>query len=134
LNKGTEVFKRYLTVFHGTLDAREFSYSYSPDSAVYLAFDSADMRKTWGCADDYAEAALGTASEWQAYIDGDVYGIAVERRVTISSTTTFQGESVPMPDVESWEEVDDSACWGYYGETYATEAAIELLEDYDNEA
>lgn len=130
MRKGTEVFKRFLRVFHGARDIREFSYSYSPDSAVYVAFDTADMRAEWGCSEDATDGAEGTAAEWQAYIDGDVYGVAVERRVTVSSVTTFQGEEVATDEAEEWEEIDGSDVWGHYGEAWAKEAAVIQMNYY----
>jgi len=130
MNKGIDVFKRYLTLFHGTQDIREFHYSYSPDSARYLAFDSADMRKVWGCAEDATDAAAGTAEEWQAYIDGDTYSIAVERRITASTVSYFQGEELGTEETEDWEELADTVCGGFYGEKWAREAAEELLSHY----
>jgi hypothetical protein len=130
MRKGMAVFQRYLTIFQGTNDYREFSYSYSPDSAVYVAFDTAELRKLWGCADDRTDGAEGTAAEWQAYIDGDVYGVALERRVTVASVTTFHGDTVATAEDEDWQEIDDTAVWGHYGESWATEAAIEALTDY----
>lgn len=133
LNKGTEVFKRYLTFFHGTKDIREFSYSYSPDSARYLAFDSAAMREEWGSAEDCNDAAAGTAEEWQAYIDGDTYSIAIERRITTSTVSYFQGEELQTEESEEWEELADTSCGGFYGEPWAREAAEELLSHYATE-
>lgn len=133
LNKGTEVFKRYLTLFHGTKDIRELHYSYSPDSARYLAFDSAAMRKEWGCAEDATDTAAGTAEEWQAYIDGDTYSIAVERRITTSTVSYFQGEELETEESEEWEELEDTPCGGYYVEKWAREAAEELLSHYAEE-
>lgn len=56
------------------------------------------------------------ASEWQAWLDGDVYGIAVQVREDAE-----YGE---------WEDVGDTAVWGFYGEQWAREAALEALADY----
>lgn len=133
MRKGMAIFQRYLGIFHGTNDYREFHYSYSPDSAVYVAFDSAAMRTEWACAEDATDGAEGTAAEWQAYIDGDVYGVAIERRVSVASVTTFEGETVAADETEEWQEVEDSAVWGHYGETWATQAAIDALPFYTKE-
>lgn len=130
MRKGIGVVERFLRIFHGARDVRTFHYSYSPDSAVYLAFDSAAMRKTWGCAEDLENGAEATATEWQAYIDGDVYGVRVERLVKVSSVTTFDGEEVDTEEAEDWETVDDSVLWGLYGEEYAKEVALDQLAMY----
>lgn len=56
------------------------------------------------------KAATGFVSEWQQYNDGDVYGIIIE---------------------DEKGAVLDS-CWGYYGESYATDEARGRLEElYD---
>lgn len=118
MRKGTEALERFLRIFHGTRDFRTFRYSSSPDSAVYVAFDSARMRGAWGCDEDATGGAQGTAAEWQAYIDGDVYVVAVEHRPDDST------------EDDDWEEVEDAAIRGFYGEKWATQAAIDQLHYY----
>jgi hypothetical protein len=58
-------------------------------------------------------------NEWRAYVEGDVWGYVVERKVDLSMTD--------CDVIESWEEVD--SCWGFYGEEWAEQAAVEALDD-----
>jgi hypothetical protein len=123
-----EMFARYLRIFHGTSDFRQFhSYSYQ-DSTVYVAFDSAAMVKEWGCTETPDEAAKGTADEWQAYIDGDVYVIQIERREQETRTRTFKGSEVFRSEREVW--TIQETVGGYYGEEYARSEAEEQLSYY----
>lgn len=126
-------FERYLRMFHGTRDFRTFGYSYMPDSAVYAAFDTAAMREEWGCAEDYAEAAGGDAEAWQAYIDGDVYSVGVERRVIVHSVREYPDGTEKTVDSEEWEDADFFT-GGFYGEDAAKEYAREALEGYPGNA
>jgi hypothetical protein len=131
--KGWPVFERYARIFHGTRDIRKFHYSYSPDSAEYVALDSLAMRQEWGLEEDSEYAATGaegTASDWQAYIDGDVYGIAVQRKRSYSTVTTYSDGSTEETSGVEWETVEDSEVWGHYGKEWAEQAAREALNDY----
>lgn len=58
--------------------------------------------------------AREAASEWQAWLDGEVYAAAVEYREDSDSDT--------------WHE--SVAVWGHYGEEYAAESAREMLAEY----
>lgn len=126
--RGLETFKRYARIFHGTRDFRTFHYSYSPDSVEYMALDSAAARTAWGYDGD--DGAEGTAHDWQAYIDGDVYGVAIERRVNVRTVKTADGETLSDDESDEWDEDRDTAVWGHYGEDWAVLAARDLLNDY----
>jgi hypothetical protein len=128
MTKGIQLFERYLRTCHGTRDFRQFTYSYMPDSAVYVAFDSAAMREAWGYDGD--EGAKGDAEEWQAYIDGDVYGVGVEHRRGYSTVTTYDDGETEEHSGADWSETEDGFTWGYYGREYAESEAHSLLDSY----
>jgi hypothetical protein len=131
--KGWPVFERYARIFHGTRDIRKFHYSYAPDSVEYVALDSFAMRQAWGLEEDseYADSfAEGTANDWQAYIDGDVYGIAIQQKRSFSTVTTYSDGSTDETTGEEWDTLEDSEMWGHYGKDWAEQAAREALNDF----
>ena len=121
--EGIGILERYARIFHGTRDFRTFGYSHAQDATVYVVCDSAAMREAWGCP-DAEESVKGDETEWQAYIDGDVYSVRVEHRLewskAYSDGTTETGDE--------WFPVDGTETGGYYGEQYAVAAATEALE------
>lgn len=125
--RGMPLFQRYARIFHGTRDIRTFRYSYVPDSVEYMALDTEALRTEWGYDGD--DGAKGDAETWQAYIDGDVYGIGLEHRRAYTQTTEYaDGETVTRTG-EDWEETKDGFVWGYYGREYAEAEALSMLND-----
>jgi hypothetical protein len=111
-----EVFERYVRIFHeGSVATYHLGWS---REYGYVAFTTRTLARAWGIADDrpVPEAEL---NEWRAYVEGDVWGYVVERKVDLSMTD--------CDVIESWEEVD--SCWGFYGEEWAEQAAVEALDD-----
>jgi hypothetical protein len=109
-----ETFERYLRIFHGGTVAERGPDNYA--DSTYLAYDTAAMRQWWAGeggtpTDDPAEM-----DEWTAYLEGETYGVSVER------ATSFDEDGDP----DGWEEVDGTV-WGHYGETWAKQAAEEEL-------
>ena len=111
-----DMFVRYLRMFHGVTTIAVASNGQTD----VLVFDSADFRRHVGMATTSADLC-GERDEWQAWLDGEVYGVIVERHRNgiiawdDGSTTT----------TEQWREVE--SVWGIYGHTYALEEAAELL-------
>jgi hypothetical protein len=129
MSDGITILERYARIFHGTRDFRDFGYSYSQDNVRYVVFDSAAMREAWEYDGD--EGAKGDAIEWQAYIDGDVYGVGVERARHWVSTTLYEdGDPEVITRGVSWEETEDGFVWGYYGREYAESEALSQLDSY----
>lgn len=130
-----EKFERYLRIFHGM---RSVVWIIDADHAFnYVTFDTEDWRTKMGLTDEYLRDhpdAEGTgfadASEYEAWLFGEVYGYRIDRRqrwlpvndenevVSFLSTT----EKV------TWEEED--SCFGFYGLDYAKEAAEEAFLDF----
>lgn len=118
--------ERYLRMW---CEAAGFDYFDTRDGAYVNVVTPADL-KLWGFddVDAYRQAtghddpSHGNLTEWQAYVDGDVYGVIIEKLV---SWTT---EDADVPDRDTWEEVQ--AVWGYYGNEYAEESAREALDQY----
>lgn len=109
--QGGDRFARYLRIWHGVTVID--SYGINNTRAVddnFLTFDPTDWR-------DQVGAAAGSISldEWRAYCEGDVWTWA---RQELTTWTAPDGRTR-----ETWETVD--ACGGYYGQQWATEAALE---------
>ena len=109
-----DLFSRYLRLSHGTTAVATAA---SGDTTV-LTFDTSGYRAHVGIAG--ATDLTGERAEWQAWLDGDVYGVVVEHR-----TCTHRCIHCGHEELSGWVEVD--ACWGFYGRRYATEQALHLL-------
>lgn len=110
-------FCRYLRMWHGVTAIAVVS---TADLDV-LIFDTADYRDHVGMQ---SPADLsGEEGEWQSWLDGDVYGVKVERHH--SGTTTWDDNTTTA--TSQWREVD--AVWGLYGHEYAMRYAHDLLHD-----
>lgn len=118
--------ERYLRIFWGV---RNIDSEMTRDF-TYLAFDPAHWREAMELTDEYMaerKAAdpsinfrLGNMDEYRAYLNGEVYGYVIEKRVT------WQRQDDPTITRQEWEETD--SCYGFYGESdYALEAAKEAL-------
>ncbi|MFG2042180.1 hypothetical protein [Dactylosporangium sp. NPDC048998] len=107
-------FIRYLRLVHGTT---ALATAAGGDTTV-LIFDTSGYRAHAGITGTVDLTA--ERDEWQAWLDGDVYGVIVER-ATQWPPCVHCGRAVPA----GWVHAD--ACWGFYGHTYATEQALHLL-------
>ena len=110
-------FARYLRIWHGSTVFDWFDGGRNTD-CVFYTFDTADWRAAQGFTDaSWAEVApagvgFGRDSEWRAYVEGESFGIVVERAT---------------PD-EAWETVD--SLWGFYGlGDYVKDEARRMLAD-----
>jgi hypothetical protein len=112
--------ERYLRIWHG---ASHFEYVSSCDGS-WIVFDSAERREAWGCDPEHVPSNVnGTASEWRACVESDVYGIVVERFRTGHTVWNDGTEDDP----EEWAVIE--SVWGFYGAEYAQQAARELLTE-----
>jgi hypothetical protein len=110
-------FCRYLRMWHGVT---AIAVASTADLDVFI-FDTADYRDHVGVQPP--SDLSGEQGEWQAWLDGDVYGVQVERHH--SGTTTWDDNTTTA--TSQWREVD--AVWGLYGHEYATRYAHDLLHD-----
>ncbi|MEV6923961.1 hypothetical protein AB0M46_05535 [Dactylosporangium sp. NPDC051485] len=109
-----DLFARYLRLSHGTTTVATVT---SGDTTV-LTFDTSRYREHVGITG--ATDLTGERDEWQAWLDGDVYGVIVEH-------TTTPHHSIHCGHMQAPEWVEVDACWGFYGPRYATEQALHLL-------
>lgn len=122
-----EVFERYLRIFHGTTVYREYNTRMTREYG-YIGFDTAVWRESMG-VDPERFKGENILSEVEAWASGDVWGIAVEKLVTWST------EEEDYDDFDQWEEVDDTAVWGFYGQEWAEqEARAELARVVEADA
>jgi hypothetical protein len=111
-----DMFERYLRMFHAVTTVAVASNGQTD----VLVFDTADFRRHVGMTTTPAEVS-GERDEWQAWLDGDVYGVIVERR----RAGIIAWDDATTTTIEQWWEVE--SVWGIYGHTYALEEAAELL-------
>lgn len=107
-----DMFERYLRIFHdGNLS------EYGPNQGTdyhYVAFATRTLWESWGNDGEVGKAEL---DEYRYWIEGDVYGVDVEKAVSFDSDDE--------PDV--WESVGEVECWGFFGEDYAKQTAQDEL-------
>ena len=122
LGDTTEVFERWLRIFHdGAILERAGGQSQS-DYETYLAYTCRELRAERGVDAEHEarhpeiDFRTPNMTEWIAYVNGEVFGIAVERAVSFDS----DGE----PD--AWADIDGPV-YGFYGEEYAKEEALAEL-------
>ena len=114
----TEVWERYLRIFHGTTQVRWYGLNRATDYN-YVAFDTKAWHEQMGflpnnVLDLAKERPLAEIAAW---IEGDVWGIATETRWNPDQDK----------DEDDWEPLD--SVWGFYGHKYAEERAKSELDD-----
>ena len=108
---------RYLRIFHGGSAKIISSTIHQGDD--YIAYDTRAMRESWGQTGDMLETSAPDATEWQAFIDGDVYIVSVEKG------RDFDEDGEPL----DWESVGDGPIGGHYGDDWAAQAALDMLDE-----
>jgi hypothetical protein len=124
-SKTPDAFHRFARIFHGAGNVRVVRPSGYQNATYYVVFDTAALRDEW---DGTNLLTAQTAHDWQAYVDGYVYMVGVERRVIVHSVREYPDGTEETTDSEEWEETE--AVWGHYGEDYARQSAREMLEAY----
>jgi hypothetical protein len=113
------LLEKYLRACYGVTKVE----TWHSGSYWYVTYDPAAWREHVG-----APAGSVDMSEYRAYCEGDVWGYAVERRVTWKPVDAPADDDVTM---QTWETVD--SCFGFYGSDgangeYLRETALEAFE------
>lgn len=143
LYETVDALSRWLRIFHGG-SVKVIASTVHQGGDSFLTYDTRAMRERWGQTGDMLETSDPEADEWQAYIDGEVYGIRVERATFGPHELTtghFTGAatcancndadldmSETCDEATEWHEIEGTDCWGYYGEEWAKQAAIGALD------
>lgn len=142
-------FERYIKVFHGGTIVE-----YGPNQGVgytYVAYTTLKMvTELWGNTD--SEGINANMDEWISYLEGDVYGVMVERHIAVLDKDGLDFARETLGESSSYDQVvelasqraevalgegygewvdcegDGSACWGFFGEGYAKESAESALK------
>lgn len=151
-----ETFARYLRIFHGATDV-QFWHGDRMSAHWYVSFDTAAWRAEMGLTDEFIAARKAEdprfspvdMTEWISYVNGEVYGVVIERRVdrpltiddlidarqawgivspAFDDVVDAATDAVRNSDETEWDEVH--AVWGYYGDEYATSTAREELQSH----
>lgn len=116
MSDAVDTFDRYLRIFHGG-SAITVSSDIDRSGLDYLVYDTRAMRESWGQTGDDLATSNPEASEWQAFINQDVYFVAIQQAENFS----HNGE----PD--SWVDVE-GPIGGFYGDEHAIAGATEMLD------
>lgn len=112
---------RFMRIFHGVrafeINHREGSVLIldTPNYRAHVGRPTPDPTAAW----DDAEFWEGEASEWRAYLDGDVYGVGF---ATMPERVT--DETPISDDLDGWDV--EVQCWGFAGQEYAMEEAATM--------
>lgn len=110
-NSDWRKFEKYLRAFYGVTVIE----TYASQDYWYASYDSKAWRDYAGLPDNASSAGdLHLLDEWKAYVEGEVYTYAIEKRVTWTATEL---DYLDYPDHETWEEVDSMG--SYYGREFA---------------
>jgi hypothetical protein len=123
--------ERWLKAFHGSTVVE----TWHSGDAWYLAADTARWREAMGVTPEQIreEAQRGSLmAEYQAWVQGQVYGYVVERKAVEYTVVTDpnSGAVIGTRREETWVEVEDGSVWGLYGYEWATRAAEEALAEH----
>lgn len=137
-------FGRYLKIFHDIDAWPVYMYDHSAVAlsigsfigrAQHAEWDSGQIgwayinpnAERWENMDDHALIG-GFVEELGRWMNGEVYGYVVERKVRVSKTTYFNEDRYETEDSEEWvDDEDDYGCWGLIGYEWAEQAAKEAL-------
>jgi len=115
-------FGKYLHAYYGTTTIKTWwseNYWYvTYDTARWREYIGVPAAKTESWLADHADSI--NMDEYRAWCEGDCWGYVVERRVT------WHRDDAPDEAMHTWEDVD--SCWGYYGQDYAEQCALEAYE------
>ena len=131
---GIDIFGRWLRIWHGGDATRRSGQRWG--EPTYVAYSTRKMAYSWGQTDEtlaaHPEYLVPELDEWQAYCEGEVYVVSVQRRLLKRTeyVTLDDHHPVEADEQEVWFDVDDTVCGGYYGEKWAREAALEALNPY----
>lgn len=106
------VFKRYLRIFHGTRKVTTYGPNNYTDY-MYIGFDTDEWAEEVGCDDDHREH--DTLSDHRAWLEGDTYGIKLQKLET--GACGHEG----CEEHTGW--VEEESVWGFYGEEHAKGSA-----------
>jgi hypothetical protein len=147
---GGDVFPRYMRIFHDIEVVPVFMYEHSSvalstgsfigraqhaewDSGqVGFAYITPEKLEETGISD--VEGAMSSeVEELGRWMNGEVYGYIVEKKVRYSKTYYLSEDRYKTEDGEEWVEVEDGACWGIIGYEWAEDMGKNALT-YELEA
>lgn len=125
-----KAFGRYLKIFHNidawpvyryehsgvALSLRDFNDRWD-SGMIGWAYINPDA-ETWEGMEP-KEIIAGHLSELAKWMNGEVYGYIVERRIT--GTKIYDNDVAEPEPFEEW--VEEDSCWGHIGIEWATQAA-----------
>lgn len=114
-----DVVDRYLRMFHDVVSIARVD----TESGTYMEMVTREQALTWGVSEDkMAEAA--DLTEWEHWVNGEVYGYIIEKKTTWVALTVPTAASPHT--MTTWDEVD--SCWGFYGREHVETQAREAFE------
>lgn len=124
--------ERYLRMFYGVRDV-QIATDYR--GMEWWILDTPGFRKHVGTdGPEYANVSMAKSDRetWQAYADGDVFGLVTEMSVvTTINRVTVSGVPLGGHPVTYTEWIEHDSVWGFYGEKFATDEAKMMAERMD---
>lgn len=124
-----DTFERYVRIFHGGT-VSWINGGSRGEEGRYAVLALPELRRELGVPEEHVNDKPD-ATEWTAYVEGDVYSIRVERKVRwVEEGSDLEDDPRTMT---TWETVEDTECGGLYGDEHAAQAAIDALADVERE-
>lgn len=125
-----ETFERYVRIFHGG-KVSWMNGGSRGEEGRYAVLALPELRRTHGFPEDRLHDDPDPL-EWTAYVEGDVYGLRVERRLSEETIIRdLDGTEVDRDAHDVWVPVEYTEVWGHYGDDYAVQAALEALAEVE---
>lgn len=130
-DNGDEVFARWCRIVYGVDYVRVTDHHGYSQGSEFKLFEVAGVAWLDGIGWTKSKAEFAEmhesykgAPELVSYVNGDVWGIVIEK------ANRYVNTEDPEDVLETWDEVD--ACWGFYGESdtpYFLEEAERMITD-----
>ena len=131
-DNGDEVFARWCRIVYGVDYVRVTDHHGYSQGSEFKLFEVAGVAWLDGIGWTKSKAEFAEmhesykeAPELVSYVNGDVWGIVIEK------ANRYVNTEDPEDVLETWDEVD--ACWGFYGESdtpYFLEEAESMLKSH----
>lgn len=129
----TEVFERYLRIFHDAVGFRHYTPDNYRSDYTYFAFDTAAWREEVGASKQYLEPGAYMA-EYVDYMEGEVFGMVIEELkdgacghegcTEHQSWQYAEREAIWIVDGERRVATENVSLWGLYGDNEWTRGEV----------
>lgn len=111
--------ERYLRVFHNAVAVRAISYGERGEATLWAMIEEGHD------APDPEKFLKAVVQEWADYNNGDVYAVGV--LFNPEHVLWGEDEDTPLDEEDGWSW-NDGLIYGFYGDKWAEESALDMLK------